>query len=83
MCEQVNTADIFYNSDNAQPSELMNLGIPNGTNLNIILALLDEQAVRAIDLKALNIPYLRSKYTIKSLKNILESIDAELKKLNK
>lgn len=83
MCKQVNTADIFYNSDNSQPSELMNLGIPNGTNLNIILALLDEQAVRALDIKTLNIPYLRSKYTIKSLKNILESIDAELKKLNK
>lgn len=78
---QVNTDDIFYNTDCNSSLDLTNLNLPTGTSLSTILRKIDYKLgdnLNTVNFNGFNLEYLRTKYPIiNNIKTFAESTNLE------
>lgn len=77
---QVNTDDVFYNTECNTPQDLTNLNLPSGSNLSTILRKIDYKLgdnLNTVNFNAFNLEYLRTKYSITTIKTFSESVNLE------
>jgi hypothetical protein len=77
---QVDASRVFYHFESCEASKLTCLEIPNGTNLQTILEIVDYAICQAItfNYNSYNLPCLRARYTITDNQQFAESVDTEL-----
>jgi len=83
---QINTNDVFYNSDICNPitQGLVNLNLPVGSNLSTILRKIDYKLgdnLNTVNFGAFTMPYLKGKYSVTNIKSFAESLDVETNSL--
>jgi hypothetical protein len=67
---------VFYHKDNTKVNQLDEIKLPNGTNLEIIIEVIDERLKQTkFTTSALN--YLSQNYTIKNLQQFAQAVDSE------
>lgn len=74
---QLDFACAIYNKSNSNVSKLTNLGLPNGTTLQVLAEAVDT-FVGANKVAEFELPHLRSLTTINTLKQFTEAVDSYL-----
>lgn len=72
---------VIYHKDKNTASGLINLNLPNGSTLELILNTIDAQ-LGAVNVTGWTIPFLRSIYTIGTLQQFGQSVDTQLSLIN-
>lgn len=83
MCENCNSSEkLFYYSEDVPNLPFLNLG--NGTYLNTLLQKIDSVIGSEYPFKfsGYNMPYMKGKYSISTMKNFAESTSVEVANLN-
>ncbi len=75
---QIDFSCIIYHKDNNQINNLGPIGLNNGATLQLFAETITPPVGLIMAVPNYNIPYLRSKYTITNIQQLIEDVDIEL-----
>jgi len=79
---QIDDSNVIYHKSNGELSALTNLGLSNGSTLELALEAIDVSIAPLTSILSTTLTYLRTKYTINNLTQFLIAVSQELDSLN-
>ena len=79
---QIDDSQVFYHKGNGELSALTNLGLSNGSTLELALETIDVAVGPLTSVLSTSLAYLRTKYVINNLTQFLVAVNTELNSLN-